>query len=168
MKIKSVIALVLTVVCLLPIVTGVSFARQNGLNYKVYLPLVAKPPCVPTKPTVYIAISDPIVRVGEIVTATGAIVNDCTSLVGHPWFGVATNPTGILSVTSPLTNYLQVGVPIGGYVEDQITMLATGSGVVTMTMWVNYETVDDTRFPPWFYYDNAGSSPTAIRVLPNP
>jgi hypothetical protein len=174
MKTRLIATILLSVISLLLVLGGTSYAQsfddrqpiyQPTISNTVYLPFVSNPPCTPVKPSVYIAVSDPVARVGEIVTATGAIVNDC-QFVGKPWFGVGLNPTGILSVTSPLTNVLMLAVPIGGYVEDQITMLATNPGVVTLTMWVRYETLNYNFNPPMFYYDNAGSSPTVVRVLP--
>ncbi len=170
MKTKPAITLVLTVACLFPIVTGVSTAQQSdphkaSLDYTVYLPIVSQRSRYTMKPSVYIVVSDPVVRVGQVVTATGAIVNECDGPVGKPWFQLTSDPTGILSVTSP-TSELMLGVPPWGYVEDQITMLATAPGAVTMTMWVRYETHDPGIDPPIFYYAWVKSSPTAIRVLP--
>lgn len=174
MKTKLITTVLLSVVVLLLVLGSTTHAQpldnhqpihQPAISNTVYLPLISKPPCTPVKPSVYIAVSDPVIRVGEIVTATGVIVNDC-QFVGKPWFGVGLNPTGVLSITSPLTKVLMLSVPIGSYVEDQITMLATHPGVVTLTMWVRYETLNYNLNPPMYYYDNAGSSPTAIRVLP--
>ncbi len=168
MKIKFVIALVLAVVSLLPVVTGVSTARQNDLNYAVYLPLVARNwPCLPKGTTAYVATSKPVVRVGEILTVTGALVNECNPLVGEPFFAVYAEPSGILSPSVATLYGFPPSVPIGGYEEVTFTLQAVGTGVVTVTVGVNYETLNNGN-PPGFYFDSVGSSPTVVRVLPNP
>ena len=105
MKTKLITTVLLAVSDLVLVLGGVTHAQSPSDNYTIYLPVISKPPCTPVKPSVYIVVSDPVVRVDEIVTAAGAIVNDC-QIVGHPWFGIGTYPPGILSVTSPLTNYL--------------------------------------------------------------
>ncbi len=101
MRTKFAIALVLAVVCLLLVAAGVSTAQQDDPNeadqdYSVYLPIVAKPPCAYVHPTAYVAVSKPVVRVGEIVTATGALVNICAP-VGRPFYSIGTQQTDILS-----------------------------------------------------------------------
>ena len=105
MKTKLAIALLLAIVCLLPVVTDSSNAQQDeptqaNLDYKVYLPFVSKPPCTYVHPTAYVAVSKPVVRVGEIVTATGALVNICAP-IGRPFYSMGTQQTDILS---PLTH----------------------------------------------------------------
>ncbi len=172
MRTKLAIAVVLTVVCLLPVAAGASNAQQDDpnkthLDYKVYLPLVAKPPCTPTRATAYVATSKPVVRVGEIMTVTGAIVNEC-SLVGIPGFRVFAEPSGILTPSLAMRGGYPSSVPIDGYEEVTFTLQAVGTGVVTVTVTVTYETVNYNFDPPVLYFDIVGSSPTVVRVLPKP
>jgi hypothetical protein len=164
MRIKFVIALALSVVCLLPIVTGVSTAQQDNpnkvnLDYQVYLPFVSKPPCTPTKATAYVATSKPVVRVGEIVTVTGALVNDCAP-VGHPFYGISSQPEGILYPSSATGYGDPPAIAYGSYQEITFTVQAVGTGVVTITFGAIYETQ-----PPG-HWDSVGSSPFVMRVLP--
>jgi hypothetical protein len=168
MRIRLVIVLMLTAVCLLPVVTEVSTARQADLNYMVYLPIVARnSPCVPKGTTAYVATSKPVVRVGEIITVTGALVNECNPLVGEPFFGVLAEPSGILSPTHAERYSWPPEIHVGEYEEVTFTLQAVGSGVVTVTSGALYETTYNCN-PPGFCYNNAVSSPTVVRVLPNP
>ncbi len=169
MRFKFVIALMLAAVCLLPIITGVSTARQNDLNYTVYLPLAARYwPCVPKGTTAYVATSKPVVLVGEIMTVTGAIVNECNPLVGEPAFYVFAKPSGILSPSLAMRYGFPPEVHIGEYEEITFTLQAVGTGVVTVTVTVNYETLNYNMVPPSFYFDIVESSPTVVRVLSTP
>lgn len=167
MKTKFVIALALAVICLLPSVTGVSTAQQDesnkaNLDYKVYLPIVAKPPCVRTPASVYIAVSDPIVRIGELVTVTGALFNEC-AYVGEPYYILYTEPEGILYPSKIMSFPLPSGVGIGMYKEITFTVQAVGTGVVAIRIGASYETIVS---PNPYYWENVISSYSVIRVLP--
>ena len=167
MKIRFAIALVVAAVFLLPITTGVSTAQQDDptkadLNYEVYLPFVAKPPCVRTPASVYVAVSDPIVKVGELVTVTGALFNEC-AYVGEPYYILYTEPEGILYPSMVMSFPLPSGVGIGMYKEITFTVQAVGTGVVSIRMGASYE----TYVPPNpFYWENVISSYSVMRVLP--
>ena len=171
MRIKFVIALVSAVVCLLPIITGVSTAQQDNpnkanLDYLVYLPFVSKPTCSYTVTSTqaslsaYVVASSPVVRLGDIITATGAIVNDGCRGIYRPYIGIGVNPPGILSPTVTHPEPWDP-VPPFGYELVQIPMLATGIGQGTMTVQMVYE-------PGPALIGVVRSAPTVIRVLPNP
>jgi hypothetical protein len=162
MRTKLATALVLTAVCLLLVVTGVSTAQQGNPNYKVYLPFVSNPPCTITTTiaTAYLVASSPVVRTGDIVTATGAIVNDGCRAIGRPYIGVQTDPPpGILEQILPHPKPWD-DVPPFGHELVQIPMLATDIGPVTMTLQMVYE-------PGPALIGVIRSEPTVIRVLPN-
>jgi hypothetical protein len=175
MKPKLIAAVLLSVVGLLLILGGTSYAQsfddhqpshQSTISTTVYLPLVARNwPCVPKGTTAFVATSKPVVRVGEILTVTGALVNECNPLVGEPAFYVFAEPSGILSPSLTMHYGFPPSIPIGEYEEVTFTLRAVGSGVVTVTIGVSYETLNNGN-PPSFYFDSIGSSPTAIRVLP--
>lgn len=169
MKIKFVIVLVLAVVCLLLVVTGASTSRaqpfdrhpihQQTISNTVYLPIVAKPPCTYVHPMAYVAVSKPVVRVGEYVTATGALVNICAP-VGQPWYSIGTMQTDILSPSYRLVNGYPPYVLYNSYQEVTITMQATATGVATITFGALWE----TEIPA--HQDHAVSSPVVMYVLP--
>jgi hypothetical protein len=165
MKTRLLVSIVLSAICLLIVAAGVRSAEQPQLNYTVYLPFVSKPPCTPTRATTYIATSKPVIRVGEIITVTSAIVNECNPLVGQPWIGVTASPPGILSPTEQ-TRTLYTDVPSGTYTETQFLLQAIGTGPVTVTIGVSYETLNDSN-PPMYRWDIAIPSHTVVRVLPN-
>jgi hypothetical protein len=164
MKIKFVIALMLAAICLLPVAAGVSTAQQDdpnkaNLDYKVYLPIVAKPPCSYVHPTAYVAVSKPVVRVGEIVTATGALVNICAP-VGRPLYSMGTQQTDILSPSHIFAEGVPPTVLYNSYQEVTLTMRATAAGIATITLGVSWE----TEIPG--HQDHAVSGPSVMHVLP--
>ena len=171
MTIKLFMALVLTLVYLWPVAAGVSTAQQDNpykadLDYQMYLPLVSNPPCLYTVTstqaslTAYLVASSPVVRIGEIVTATGAIINDGCRAIYRSYIGIGTDPPGILSPTIDQRDPYDP-VPAFGYELVQVPMLATGTGPVTMTLQMVYE-------PGPALIGYVHSDPTVIRVLPNP
>ena len=164
MRTKFAIALVLTVVCLLLVAAGVSTAQQDNpneadLDYSVYLPSVAKPPCIYVHPTAYVAVSKPVVRIGEIVTATGALVNICAP-VGRPFYSMGTQQTDILSPSHIFAEGVPPTVLNNSYQEVTLTMRATAAGIATITLGVIWE----TEIPG--HQDHAVSSPSVMHVLP--
>ncbi len=170
MRIKFVIALALAVVCLLPVATGSSNAQQDeptqaNLDYTVYLPLVAKPPCQWIEyPKLYSSINKPVARIGEVVTVTGVLVNDC-SQVGHPLY-VMTASSGALSLTVSHWFGYPIGVPPGSTQIVTLTALAVSPGEAEIGLYVSYETANPTDPSPIFYYDSVSAKPITIRVLP--
>ena len=165
MKAKISVAVLLTFISVSLVTVGGGGAHQSGSSYTVYLPIVTKPFCSP-RVTAYTAASRPVVRVGEIVTLTGAIVNECSRLVGEPYFAAYLNPTGILSPTQ-LGVVGSYAVPIGEYRTLTLTLLAVDTGPVTITSGMNYESLNDYT-PPMFYWDTVGAYPIVVRVLPEP
>jgi hypothetical protein len=164
MRIKFVIALVLAVVGLLLVTAGVGTAQQDNpneadLDYSVYLPIVAKLPCIYVRPTAYVAMSKPVVRVGEIVTATGALVNICAP-VGRPFYSMGTQQTDILSPSHIFAEGVPPTVLYNSYQEVTLTMRATAAGIATITLGVSWE----TEIPG--HQDHAVSSPSVMHVLP--
>jgi hypothetical protein len=127
----------------LALVAGATNASQSDPGYNLYLPIVQ--PCN-KKTSAYISASKPVVRVGEIVTLTGVIVNECSPLVGDLWFTARTAPTGVLASTVLGVEGLY-SVPIGEYRELTLTMNAVSPGQVTITAQIEYESVfeDFTR-----------------------
>jgi len=170
MRIKFVIALVLTVVFLLPIVTGVSTAQQDephkaNLDYKIYLPIVAKPPCTWVHPEAYIAVNRPIVKIGDWVTVTGVIISDC-AIVGNPDGRLHTTPEGLLSPSNIIANPFGGSLNYGAYREFTFTVQAVQAGIVSIVVGSSYETQYPDR-PPWeWWWGYAESSPAVIRILP--
>jgi len=129
MKIKLTATILLSALCLLFIVGGFSntqsAARAQSIgDYKIYLPIVSKPHCIYTYPPIaYVAVSKPVVRVGEIVTVTGALYNECTP-VGNPEYHMFAQPEGILSPSFAVTHVRPPFVAYGSYQEFTFT---TGS-----------------------------------------
>jgi hypothetical protein len=162
MKTKLIATILLTAVCLLLVAGGVTHAQPPGTGYTVYLPIVAKPPCVRTPASIYIAVSDPIVRVGESVTVTGALFNEC-AIVGEPYYILFAEPEGILDPSRVMSVPLPSGIGIGMYQEFTFTVKAVEPGAVSIRVGSSYE----TRVPPnWWYWENVISSYSVIRVLP--
>jgi len=157
MKTKLTVSFVLSIVCLLLAVTGVSQAEQPNLDYIVYLPIVPNA-CTPQVPT-YVSVSKPVVEVGEVFTITAAVFNDGCAFVGQPYFLIQTNPAGVLSGTFPGITW-PGAVPVGGYAAISFPVQATSAGPVTMTLGANYE----ERDPAWHWVWSRSSS-IAIRIL---
>jgi hypothetical protein len=113
----------------------------------------------------YVLASKPVVRVGEIVTLTGAIMNECARLVWEPYFSARTEPHGILSpaVVGVVGYY---SVPIREFRELALTLLAVGTGPVTITSWMIYEALNDYD-PPMYHWDFVAADPIVVRVFPN-
>jgi hypothetical protein len=169
MKTKFAIALVLAVVCLLLVAAGVSTAQpkdpnKTNLDYKVYLPLVSKPPCTYKPPAVYGSVSKPVVRVSEIVTVTGALVNNCAE-VGKPLYYLNVQPEGMLYPSYATIEGYPRFVSVGSYQEFTFTVQAVGTGVVTVSVAANYETVHPDH-PYLWLWESVGSTPSVMRVLP--
>ncbi len=170
MKTKLSLVVVLALAAVLSLaavlfVPGSSSARPSDLGNNVYLPIVAKPPCLPAGPTAYVSTSDPVVRVGETLTVVGALVNDC-AWVGEPLFGVGAYPSGVLSLTGQF-DFRYPSVPKGEYRQATFTLQAVNPGVVTVTTAMNYETPADGDPPQWKFV-NVWSGPAVVRVLPQP
>jgi hypothetical protein len=165
MKTKLAAALLLTAICLLLVTagTGTGHAQPPQPTYAAYLPLVARP-CI-TKTSAYASASSPLIHVGDMLTVTGVIVNECSRLVGQPYFSVYPSPQGILSRTElGVTGYY--AVPIGEYRELTLTLQAVGTGQVTIASGMLYETLNDD-VPPGYYWDSVAASPIVVRVMPN-
>jgi hypothetical protein len=133
--------------------------NKTQFDYMVYLPFVAKPPCSYVHPTAYVAVSKPVVRVGEIVTATGALVNICAH-VGHPFYSMGTQQTDILSPSHIFAEGVPPTVLYNSFQEVTLTMQATAAGVATITLGASWE----TEIPG--HQDYAISGPAVIYVLP--
>jgi hypothetical protein len=166
MKTKLIATVLLSVIGLLLVVGGTTHAQSPDDNYTVYLPFVSKPDCTYTVTSAqaslaaYVVASSPVVRIGDIVTVTGAIVNDGCRAIGRPYIGVALSPLGILSPTVEHRDPYD-SVPGFGYELVQVPMLATGTGPVAMTLQMVYE-------PGPALIGVVRSDPTIIRVLSNP
>jgi hypothetical protein len=168
MRIKFVIAVMLAVVCLLLVTAGVGTAQQGdpikaNLDYKVYLPFISKPPCTYTYPPIaYVVVSNPVVRVGEIVTVTGALYNECTPL-GNPEYHMFAQPEGILSPSLAITHVLPPFVAYGSYQEFTFAVQAVGEGEVNVVANAVFEvTISPTRA----FVSGVDSRPAVMRVLP--
>jgi len=166
MKTRLAITLMLTAICLSLITTGVGTAQRDNfdtvdLDYRVYLPFISVPPCTFTDPEAYVSVSNPVVRVGEIVTVTGTLVNIC-SPIGNYLYYLKAEPEGVL-YPSQTTRYGDPpAIGSNSYEDMTFTVQAVGAGVVTVTVGVGYEWWD----PPIAYWDGVGSSPSVMRVLP--
>jgi hypothetical protein len=168
MKIKLIAAALLCLVGLMFVLGGTSYAQSfddrqpihhSTISTTVYLPLVVNPPCSYVHPTAYVAVSKPVVRVGEIVTATGALVNICAP-VGRPFYSMGTMQTNILSPSNIFAEGIPPTVLYNSYQEVTLTMQATAAGVATITLGVIWE----TEIPG--HQDHAVSSPAVMHVLP--
>ena len=136
---------------------GVSIAQQD--DHRVYLPIVAKPPCDSTGPTAaYISTNRPVVKVGEMVTVTGAIVSDGCPFEGSPVFYIYSNPAGILQPTLVAGSFDPIQTRT--YRETYGWFHAMSTGPVTFTMLINARLTGSTH--QWIE-----SSPVMIRVLPS-
>ncbi|HTP10201.1 MAG TPA: hypothetical protein VMP08_18235 [Anaerolineae bacterium] len=140
--------------------------QQQTISNSVYLPLITRNwPCVPKGTTAYGAVSDPVVHVGEIITVTVALVNDCNQWVGEPYFGARADPPDMLSPWhaeryGPITL-----LAIGQYEEITLTLQAVTPGVVTILGGASYETLNNQN-PPAYYFDSVGFNPIVVRILP--
>ena len=168
MKTKLTTTILLTIICLLLVAGGfsnpqpVAHAQPTG-DYKVYLPVVSKPHCTYTYPPIaYVAVSKPVVRVGEIVTVTGALYNECTPL-GNPEYHMFARPEGILSPSLAITHVLPPFVAYGSYQEFTLTVQAVGEGEVNVIANAVFEvTISPTRA----FVSGVDSRPAVMRVLP--
>lgn len=170
MKTKLTAILLLAIICLSLVVSGISspqpvaHAQVTG-DYKVYLPVVAKPPCTYVRATAYVAVNRPIMRVGDLVTVAGALMNDCT-LIGQPRYHLGTQPEGLLFPSYIITDIYPTSIDYGAYQEFTFTVQAIQAGVVSITVAASYE----TRLPDWppgmWTWDAAVSGPAVIRILP--
>jgi hypothetical protein len=164
MKTKLAVAMLLTAIGLLLVAAGIGHAQPPQLNYTVYLPLIVRH-CA-TKPSAYMSTNTPLIHVGETLTVTGAIFNECTTLVGQPDFGVHHKPTGILT-PNVASETILTSVGIGQHLMFTVTLRAVSTGPVTLTGGVRYETLNEHFDPPPFYWDSAPAQPLVIRVVPN-
>jgi hypothetical protein len=168
MKTKLIATVLLSVVGLLLVLGGTSYAQpfdghqpihQQTISNTVYLPIVVNPPCSYVHPTAYVAVSKPVVRVGEIVTATGALVNICAP-IGRPFYSMGTQQTDILSPSHIFAEGVPPTVLYNSYQEVTLTMRATAAGIATITLGVSWE----TEIPG--HQDHAVSGPSVMHVLP--
>jgi hypothetical protein len=170
MRIKFAIALVLAVIGLLLVTAGVGSARQDNpneadLDYQVYLPLVAKPPCTWVHPEAYVAVNRPIIKKGDWVTVTGVIISDC-AIVGNPDGSLHTMPEGLLSPSSIISGPFGGSLNYGAYREFTFTVQAVQAGIVSIVVGSSYET-QLPNWPPWqWWWGYAESSPAVIRIVP--
>ena len=153
------------------VIAGVAGAEQPSAGahppsygFAAYLPLLTND-CTP-KVTAYISVDRPVVRVGEEMTLTGAIVNECSPLVGEPGFTAYPQPSGVLSQTTPMAVGLYA-VGIGEYRVLTLTLRAVGKGQVTINAGMSFETVTNDN-PPAYYWSSVSAQPIVVRVLPNP
>jgi hypothetical protein len=173
MKTKLIATVLLSVVGLMLVLGGTSYAQsfdnhqpihQSTISNTVYLPFIAKPPCtfVP-QVEMYASVNKPVVKVGEIVTFTGIIVNDCTYM-GLPHFYMRAQPSGILLpssiwIESP-TSFL-----IGWNPTITFTAQAVEIGVVTVTVGTTYIAFDPDDSS-HVLFPNVAAPPVVMRVLP--
>jgi hypothetical protein len=170
MRTQFVIALMLAVVFLLPIVTGVSTAPQDepnkaNLDYKIYLPIVVKPPCTWVHPTVYVAVNNPIMRVGDYLTVTGALMNDC-AIIEHPDYQLEASPEDLIQPSRIVTNAFSQFIDYGTYAPFTFTVQAISAGEVTITLASTFIEHDPSR-PPWYPGWWSGEYRSiVVRILP--
>jgi hypothetical protein len=165
MKAKLAVALSLTAICLLLVTAGAGRAQPPALNYTVYLPVVSKPcPLFGSVPA-YMTSDRPIVRVGDTVTVTGAMLNEC-GLVLAPGFTVRPYPTNVLtpSVVSVGSGSYADAIGVGSYRTFTMTFQATMPGTVTLSGYATYATIIHPPMEVWAAY-RAADLP--IRVVPN-
>jgi hypothetical protein len=173
MKTKLFVTILLSVIGLLLVVGGVSRAQPlddqpmihpSTISNTVYLPITQRPPCtyVPHI-AMYASVNRPVVKVDEIVTFTGVLVNKCTPVIA-PIYSMNNQPGGILSPSSALIRYYSE-VPYGSHPEITFAAQAIGTGVVTVTVGVNYVTLNPVQ-PGVYYRDIVEASPIVMQVLP--
>ncbi len=158
MKTRLSIVVVLALAAVL-LVSGSTGAQQG---YTQYLPLFGNNFCTP-KVSAYVSADRPVVRVGETMTVTGAIVNECAPLVGEPYFTIRTDRAGILAPTTPGVDG-HYDVPVGAYRTLTLTLSAVGVGSVLITGGMIYETVNDF-YPPGLYFAPVAARPIEVRVM---
>jgi hypothetical protein len=162
MKTKLIMTVLLTVIGLMLVLGGTTHAQSGG-DYKIYLPLVSNQYCTFVTPTLYASVSSPVVRVGEIVTVTEVLVNDCAH-IGPPLYNLWAQPEGILTPSLAF----KPGVPPGGiangsYQVITFTTQAIEPGVVTISTGSSFEV---TMKPPQAFFLTVGANPIVMRVLP--
>jgi len=170
MKTKLIATILFTVVGLMLVLGGTSYAQsfddrqpihQQTISNTVYLPLVSKPPCTWVQPTAYVAVSQPVVKVGDWVTITGALFNEC-HYVGEPDSRLETTPEGLLypsRIITGFTNWLSDGT----YKTFTFTAQAVQPGVVSIVVSSMYE----VHYPSGgAWWESSQSDPAVIRIVP--
>jgi hypothetical protein len=136
MKTKLAIALLLAAVCLLLVTagTGIGHAQPPQLTPQAYLPMILKPCPLYGSAAAYMTADRPIAKVGEIVTMTGALVNECGIMLS-PGFELIPSPTGVLTPDFAVAGDLGYSDYIlpGSYRTFTMTFRATTPGAVTLT-----------------------------------
>jgi hypothetical protein len=165
MKTKLSVVLFLTAICVLLITagTGTSHAQPPQLTPQAYLPIISVP-CL-RETSAYMTANAPLIHVGETLTVTGAIVNECSRMVGQPYFGVWTQPTEILTPTWVL-DVTHTSVGPGHYLMFTVTLQAISTGSVTLAGGVGYETLNDD-VPPGYYWNSVAANSIVVRVMPD-
>ncbi len=165
MKTKLATALLLTAICLLLVTAGIGtgHAQPLVLDHTLYLPFVVKP--CGTEASAYMTASDPLIHIGDTLTVTGAIVNECARQMGKPSMIVRVQSTGIL--TPSIVGYDTFdSLGNGQYRTFTVTFQAIGPGEMTLEGYVIFENVNDYN-PPMEYWDVAHAQPIVVRVMPN-
>jgi hypothetical protein len=126
------------------------------------LPII-RVPCL-RETSAYMTASAPLIHVGDTLTVTGAIVNECSQLVHYPRLFVNVLSPGILAPINAHSDALDDQVVEGQYHTFTVTLQAIGPGEVTLDGGFGYETIKD---PPWEYWASVSTKPITIRVVPN-
>jgi hypothetical protein len=172
MKTKLIATILLTVIGLLLVLGSTSYAQplddrqpiqQQTISNTVYLPLIVKP-CL-AKASAYMTASDPLIHVGDTLTVTGAIVNECARQMNKPSLIVEVQSTGILT-PSIVGYYTFDSLGNGQYRTFTVTLQAVSPGEVTLEGAVIFEDINDYN-PPMEYWDVAHAQPIVVRVMPN-
>lgn len=128
-------------------------------SYTVYLPVVSKP-CQP-EASVYATINTPVAKVGDTLTVTGYLINECARLVGEPELSVSSIPRGMVS---PLNYSKFYGViPVGAYRSFTVTLQAIGPGQTSLDSAFVYE---GSAIEGSYYWQTFFADPITVRILP--
>jgi hypothetical protein len=165
MKTKLAVVLSLTVLLLLLVTagTGTSHAQPPQLTPQAYLPIISVP-CL-RETSAYMTASAPLIHVGDTLTVTGAIVNECAQLVGAPVFVVYPQLAGVLT-PNVVDDSKGGSVGAGQYLTFTMTLQAIGAGDVTLKGSATFENVNFHDGQWWFYWDSTPAVFLTIRVVP--
>jgi hypothetical protein len=167
MKTRLSVVLLLTAICVLLITagTGTGHAQPPQLTPQAYLPIISVP-CL-RETSAYMTASAPLIHVGDTLTITIVVVNECAQTVSKPGPLVWGQPTGILFPESANGNYdPQLVIGAGGFHSFTATLQAIQPGEVTLLGGASFENVMLIDGEWSFYWDATPAALLPIRVVP--
>jgi hypothetical protein len=146
-------------VILLAVAAGVSSAQQPDLDHFVYLPIVAKPPCLTYKATMWFEAPSRI-QGGQQFTTTIALQNSGCSVLGMPIYAIHGEP----GINNPPPYQKLVSIDVGQVDRHTFTLTAPITAPLTITLAGG--ATFEVGYPPpgGFGYGNAAAPAITIFV----